>query len=189
MRAWIAAFFARRREFRERVAREATDLMNWMGEMAYAGARQRAREARGRQDDADARLWAKVAVEIARRTGQDIGIKGADRYPDPGPRPKEPTRNRREIAERLVDISRGIAALSAGRGDVATLHNIDVAARQVLDFTGRTYAIEKAVLDVIGACQRVQAYPTIDDLLNGRYPPVVDEAALALQKLRRLALP
>lgn len=35
-----------------------------------------------RDDRADARLWTWVAVEMARRTGEDIGIKSADRYPD-----------------------------------------------------------------------------------------------------------
>ncbi|WP_166652294.1 hypothetical protein [Enterovirga rhinocerotis] len=162
--------------------------MNWTGEMAYAAARRRAREARGRRDHADARLWAKVAVEIARRTGQDIGINGADRYPDPGRRPKEPTRSRREIADRLVDISRGIAALSAGRGDETTLHNIGVAARQIVGLGGSTTALALAADDVIAACEVIPEAPTVEQLASGLYPLMVDEASRALQRLKTLSL-
>lgn len=75
-----------RREFRARVEREASELLSSPDAHAYNEARWRMRAARSRGDRGDARLWAKVAVEVADRTGHEIGVKGADRYPPPPPR-------------------------------------------------------------------------------------------------------
>lgn len=182
----LTSFLLRRRERRERVAREANDLLTFLSDHAYYEARGRARAARDRGDHDGYRLWSRVAVEIARRTGHEIGKKGAAKWPDPPPRPDP---KRREIADRLVEISRGIGVLSNGRADPTTLHNIGVAARQVLDFTGRTEALERAVDEVIAACAEVEIAPTEDSLARGVYPPAVEEAGRALQRLRALVLP
>jgi hypothetical protein len=179
----LRGFLARRREFRARVEREATDLMLWMGDGAYGAARQRMWEARGRKDRDGERLWAKVAVNIARQTGHEIG---ADRWPEPPPRVHP---NRREIADRLVDIARGIADLSHGRGDAATLHNIGVSARQILDFAGRMPALVLAADDVIAACEEIALASTKEALHGGVYPPAAEEAGRALQRFRALVLP
>lgn len=178
--------FKRRREFRARVESEAGDLMRWLGDGAYGEARNRAREARRRGDQGEYVLWCKVAVEIAGRIGYEIGVKGADRYPPPPPRPDP---KRREIADRLVEIGRGMTALSAGRAEPTTVHNIGVAARQILDFTGRSPALEAAVADVIAACEAVTLPPTREALHAGVYPPAVEAAGKALQRLRGLVLP
>ena len=182
----LRSFLRRRRERRERVAHEARTVLTFQGELAYWEARQRAREARGRSDQDGYAFWSKVAVEIADRTGHEIGKKGAAKWPEPPPRPDP---KRREIADRLVEISRGIGALSNGRAQPTTLHNIGVAARQVLDFTGRTEALECAVEEVIAACAEVEIAPTEDVLAQGVYPPAVEAASRALQRLRGLALP
>lgn len=142
-------------------------------------------EARGRNDREGERLWSRVAVEIASRTGHEIGKRGASAWQAPPPK-VDP--NRREIADRLVEISRGIAALSDGRADPTTLHNIGVAARQILDFTGRTPAIEEAVADVVAASEAVVIAPTEAELARGVYPPAVRGAEQALQRLKGLAL-
>ena len=182
----LKALLRRRRERRERVAHEAKTLLTFLGEPAYWEARQRAREARGRGDQDGYVFWSKVAVEIADRTGHEIGRKGAAKWPEPPPRPDP---KRREIADRLVEISRGIGALSQGRAEPTALHNIGVAARQVLDFTGRAPALEVAVEEVMAACAAVQLAPTEDNLAQGVYPPAVEAASRALQRLRGLALP
>ena len=182
----LRALLQRRRAFRARVQREAADLAIFLGEHAYAEARQRSREARGRGDREARRLWSKVAVEIARQTGHEIGKQGGAKWDEA--RPRIDTR-RREIADRLVEISRGIAALSAGRGDATTLHNIGVAARQVLDLAGATPALVLAADDVIAACEAIILAPTEAELSAGLYPSAVEEASRALQRLWAAALP
>ncbi len=182
----LKAFLPRRRERRERVAHEARILLTFLGEPAYWEARQRAREARGRGEQDGYVFWSKVAVEIADRTGHEIGKEGAARWPEPPPRPDS---KRREIADRLVEISRGIGVLSNGQAEPTTLHNIGVAARQVLDFTGRAPPLEVAVEEVITACAAVQLASTGDALAQGVYPPAVEAASRAVQRLRGLALP
>ena len=46
----------------------------------YHEARTRARAYRHCDDGGGDRHWSKVAVEIAKRTGREIGVKAADRY-------------------------------------------------------------------------------------------------------------
>ena len=193
----LRAFLQRRRDFRARIDREAGELRTWLGQHAYTEARSRMREARGRGDRPDERLWAKVAVEIARREGIEIGKQGAAKWPDDEritrgeiapPSPPKGYPNRREIADRLVEISRGIADLSAGRADATTLHNIGAEARQILDFTGRTPDLEQAVGELIAACEGVVIAPTVEDLARGVYPSAVEAASCALQRLKGLAL-
>ena len=68
------------RSRRAAIARAAGELMTFLGDMAYDEARTRARACRRRDDRRGDRHWSKVAVEIAKRTGREIGVKVADRY-------------------------------------------------------------------------------------------------------------
>lgn len=181
----IREFLERRQQFRERVRKEAGDLQAFMGDFAYAEARNRARTARGKGDRSGDMLWTKVAAEIAHQIGLEVGVKGADRYPPPPPR-NDP--KRREITERLVEIAQGLAALTAGRAESTTLHNIGVAARQILDFTGRTPELEQAVNEVVAACEHVTLPATREALHPGVNPPAVEEAWRELRRLSSLAL-
>lgn len=181
----IGAYLRRRREFRARVAREASDLITFLGDYAYHEARQRMREARGRGASAEMKIWSKVAVEIAGRTGYEIGKKGAAKWPDPPPRPDP---KRREIADRIVAISQGIGALSAGRADARTLHNIGVAACQILEFSGRAPVIVMAVDEVIAACVAIVPEQTQGALHAGVYPAAAAEAGRALERLKAITM-
>ena len=68
----LFAFLAARRERRARIDKDASDLLTFLGDMAYPEARNRARECRAKRDGAGDRHWSKVAVEITRRTGHVI---------------------------------------------------------------------------------------------------------------------
>lgn len=58
---------------------DAEQLIAEHGDLAYAEARSRARQARETDHAADLH-WSRVAVLIAERTGREIGVKGANRY-------------------------------------------------------------------------------------------------------------
>lgn len=77
---WLRKLVDNRRSRRARIERETTLLITFLGEMAYNEARYRARACRTRADRDGERLWSRVAVTIARRTGYEIGVKAADRY-------------------------------------------------------------------------------------------------------------
>jgi hypothetical protein len=76
----LLRLFMRRRARREQIRGEADSLIRAMGELAYPEARERARFCRERRDRAGDRLWSRVAVEIAARTGREVGVEAADRY-------------------------------------------------------------------------------------------------------------
>lgn len=64
---------------REAVERKAADLLTVDERTAYDIAREEGR--RHRANARQARFWSRVAREIARREGREIGVTGADRYP------------------------------------------------------------------------------------------------------------
>lgn len=76
----LLRFLLEWRSRREAIAREAAELMMFLGKMAYDEARSRARACRHRGNRQGHRHWSKVAVEIAKRTGREIVVKAADRY-------------------------------------------------------------------------------------------------------------
>ena len=76
----LMRFLLEWRPRREAIVRAAAELMTFLGDMAYDEARGRARTCRIRDDRRGDRHWSKVAVEIAKRTGREIGVKVADRY-------------------------------------------------------------------------------------------------------------
>lgn len=69
-------------QFRRQVEGKAADLIAVHGALAYAEAREQARIERRTGRGGECRFWSRVAVEIARREGRQIGVTGADR--DPG---------------------------------------------------------------------------------------------------------
>jgi hypothetical protein len=61
----------RRRERAERIEARATALVRGFGVDAYSEARQRERQA---DCDATAREWSRVALAVARKTGERVGL-------------------------------------------------------------------------------------------------------------------
>jgi hypothetical protein len=76
----LLRLFMRRSQMRERVRGEADSLISAMGKLAFPEARERARSAWEAGDRAGDRFWSRVAVEIAARTGREVGVMAADRY-------------------------------------------------------------------------------------------------------------
>lgn len=77
-------FSLRNKQAGDIVALDAAALMQSHGDGAYEEARTRAREERLRQVIDGNRLaghWDKVRLEIAKRTGKQIGADSASRYP------------------------------------------------------------------------------------------------------------
>jgi hypothetical protein len=72
MRSWLR----RRRERLERVEAEADALILDLGGTAYSQARRREDEA---SSDAMAREWNRVALAVARKTGQTVGLNASTR--------------------------------------------------------------------------------------------------------------
>jgi hypothetical protein len=72
MRSWLR----RRRERLERVEAEADALILDLGETAFPQARRREHEA---SSDAMAREWNRVALAVARKTGQTVGLNASTR--------------------------------------------------------------------------------------------------------------
>jgi hypothetical protein len=186
----LRRFLVARRERQARIDRDATDLLAFLGDMAYGEARTRARTARTNRDAAGDKHWSGVAVEIAKRTGYVIGEKVTDRYEAtravPPPRPTLP----RGAAGALADIAAGIADLTHGRGHATTLHNIGASVRQVIEAGGSTAALVLAGDAVIAACEDL-ASASVEcsaDLDAGRYPAPADAAGQALRTLRDAVL-
>jgi hypothetical protein len=71
--------------FRQEVAAKAVDLLAVHGSLAYRVAREQARMERAGGRSTECRFWSRVAVEIVKREGRadQIGVKGADRWPGP----------------------------------------------------------------------------------------------------------
>ena len=72
MRSWLR----RRRERLERVEAEANALILDFGATAYSQARRREHEA---SSNAMAREWNRVALAVARKTGQTVGLNASTR--------------------------------------------------------------------------------------------------------------
>lgn len=106
----IRAWLQRRCELRERIRKEATDLITFLGDHAYGEARGRARAARKVGSRRLYGYYSKVAVEIAARTGRDVGVTGADRYPVPRPRPRSySARDRRQACRNIARDDRALS--------------------------------------------------------------------------------
>ena len=139
-------------ENRKRVQREADTLITFLGEMAYDEARDRARACRAKGDDAGDRLWSKVAITIARRTGREIGVKIADRDQRPIPRATLVTL----LARNVQAIHHAMARIARGQGDDADLHNVRVYVLHSLDLVNPSPAAQAAGDEV---CRAAAAKP------------------------------
>ncbi|MGN8097857.1 hypothetical protein [Methylobacterium sp. 22177] len=62
------------------VMAKADGLTAVYGDFAYGEARLIARGERAKRRPKEDRFWSQVALEIARRQGREIGVKGADRW-------------------------------------------------------------------------------------------------------------
>lgn len=79
VRQWLVRMFSTGRS--AEIDAEADRLIAEHGAGAYEVARENARATpRGGSQH---RYWSKMASRIAERTGRDIGVTGADRYPGP----------------------------------------------------------------------------------------------------------
>ncbi len=187
----LAGFFRLWREARERVERDARDLLTWMGDPAYYEARERARACRAKGDRAGDRHWGKVAVEIARRTGHVIG-EAAARYVEDAEiaEAEQPVPNRRAIIAELIEIAEAIRDLSHGERGPTSLHNVDAAVYRLVGFAQAPLAevagreLRTALADLARARSE-----SVSSLEAGIYPPQAERAGKALQRLREIVLP
>lgn len=180
-----------RREVRARVQRDADDLLTFLGDAGYPEARDRARGCRAKHDRAGNRHWTRVAVEIAWRTGIEVGETVADRYAGAAVEPPRPDNNRRLIASNLADLSAALADIARAREDETTLHNVAARVHQTVQVAGATPELQRAGQAVIQAFGAVLArQETVRASLEaGVFPPLIDVAATTLQRLRKLAFP
>jgi hypothetical protein len=77
----MLSWFHRRKERQQQVVRDADNLMALFGERAYFEALARAQHED--ENGRDSRYWLAVRREIADRTGKEIGLDTATRYPGP----------------------------------------------------------------------------------------------------------
>ncbi len=180
----LRRLLAARRDRLARIKQGATDLLTFLGDMAYSEDRTRAREARVRNDRAGDRYWSGVAVVTADRLGKIVGESTADRY-EAG-RANDSAPLSREVIEALVDIAEGIADLTHGRDNTTTLHNIGARVRHMIGMAGSTPDLVMAGDDVIAACEELAraGADCAAALKAGTYPELAEAAGGALQRLR-----
>lgn len=178
----LRRFLRYRRDVRERVEREAANLMLFLGEGAYDEARDRSRSARER-DVIQSNFWARVARSIASKTGRTIGEKTADRFDRP---PLKRTPAEREIHAGLVDIAAGIADLARGQGDTTSLHNLKARTLQIADLGTRRDEVAHAAAELCRAADELaEAAPeNASAFAAGAYPHKAEAAGQALQRFR-----
>ena len=181
----LLSFLGVRRERRARLDRDASDLLTFLGDLAYSEARERARSCRGKSDRAGDRHWSRVAVEIARRTQYEIGETAADRYERTARAERAISPCRREIADGLAEIAAGIADLARGRGNAMTLHNINAAVLRPSAQSGPPKARD-AARTLCRACEDLAAAPVenASAISQGIYPVSAETAGHALQRFR-----
>lgn len=175
------------REQRERVEREATLLITFLGDMAYTAARDRARACRVNADGEGERLWSRVAVAIARRTGHEIGVKVADRYEEHARREgRAQARHRHEVAVSTRAVLSALAAIARGTNIETELHNVLAHVRNAEALVAADAAVLAAGADVCrAAAQLADAIHRSGELiLKGLYPPDLEVAGRAVERWR-----
>lgn len=169
------------------VEREAVQLMTFLGEGAYIEARTRARACRTKGDREGDRLWSQVAVTIAKRTGYQIGLKAADRYErDESPRERERARRLHEVATRTTAILSALPDIVRARDVETALHNVSAHVRNSLDLAPEDTRVAAAGAEVRRAAERMaaDAQRSADLIKEGRYPPTLEAAGHAVERLR-----
>lgn len=176
-----------RRSAGEAIEREATQLIMFLGDMAYDEARSRARACRDKGDRSGARLWSQVAVTIAKRTGYEIGLKAADRY-ERDRRLEGSARARRtpDIAANTSPILSTLAAIARGRNVETGLHNVSACVRNAVGLAKQNAAVSAAAEEVCRAAARLAAgeNEAANQIESGIYPPALEDAAKAVERLR-----
>lgn len=180
-------FLARWRERRERVEREAANLLMFLGDIAYDEARGRARTCRSKRDGEGNRFWSRVAVAIAKRAGREIGVKAADRYEEEATREgRAEALRRREIAEHTRAILAALAEIARVRNTETELHNIGAHVRNAEALVSNNAAITSAGTEVVRTAAQLAAAAERSGSLvrQGVYPPELDAAGRAVERWR-----
>lgn len=184
---WFSRFLEKRRERRRAIEREAGHLLTFLGDMAYGEARSRARACRGKHDRDVDRFWSKVAVEIARRTGREIGVKVTDRYEaDRHERWSKRPSVEPQIANYTVEIGRGLARIAKGEHEATELHNIGAAVRNAAGLVPSDWEVDTAAdaLLASAACLFEDRAAAHECVRHGIYPPALQTAGQALERYR-----
>lgn len=180
-------FFDRWREQRETTDREATMLITFLGDMAYTEARHRARVSRQLADQSGYRLWSKVAVTVAGRTGYEIGLKAADRYEeDASSEGRAQARHRHEVAVSTRAILAALAAIARGTNVKVELHNVSAHVRNAEALVAVDAAVLAEGVDVFRtAAELADAADRSGKLIRkGLYPPELEAAGQAVERWR-----
>lgn len=161
--------------------------MTFLGDMAYSEARTRARTCRRKGDRKGNRLWSKVAVRIAKETGYQIGLKAADRYEQDGNSHKrDRARHFDEIAGTKREILSALTEIARNRDVETGVHNVGAHVRNALDLVGQDPAVTMAGAEVCRTAAQLaaEAKQSADLIDEGRYPPALELAAYAVERLR-----
>lgn len=173
------------RSRREAIARGAAELMTFLGDMAYDEARTRARACRRRDDRRGDRHWSKVAVEIAKRTGREIGVKVADRY-ERDSRLAPQVRHVHEVATRTNAILAIIADLARDQSSKVSLQNVRAHVRNAVEFAKNDAEVMWSGDEVcrLAAQLALEAPGSAELIRRGTYPPALHDATCAVERFR-----
>lgn len=173
------------RSRREKIEREATTLITFLGEMAYKEARHRARACRQSVDRDGERFWSRVAVTVARRTGREIGLKAADRYEEDASGEGR-ARHRHEVAVSTRAILSALAAIARGANVATELHNVGAHVRNAEALVTADAAVHAAGADIGQAAARLAeaAGRSSELIVKGTYPPELEAAGHAVERWR-----
>lgn len=115
----------------------------FLGDMAYDEARTRARACRHRNDRRGDRHWSKVAVEIAKRTGREIGVKAADRY-ERDNRSAPQVSHVYQVASRTNVILAVLTDIARGKGTEVSLQNVRAHVWNAVEFARHNSEVVRA---------------------------------------------
>lgn len=181
----LVRFLLEWRSRREAIARGASELMTFLGDMAYDEARGRARACRHRDDRRGDRHWSKVAVEIAKRTGREIGVKAADRY-ERDSRSTPQVRHVHEVATRTNAILAILADIAGGKGTEVSLQNVCAHVRNAVEFARKDAEVARTGHEVCRfAAQLAAETPRLAELIQqGAYPLALHDMTCAVERFR-----
>lgn len=159
--------------------------MTFLGDMAYNEARTRARACRHRDDRRGDRHWSKVAVEIARRDGREIGVKAADRYE----RDNHSVLRRRhihEVASRTNAILAVLADIARDQGTEVSVQNVRAHVRNAVEFAKNDAEVARTGDEVcrVAVQLAVEAPHSAELIEQGVYPPALHDATKAVERFR-----
>lgn len=156
----------------------------FLGDMAYDEARTRARACRHRDDREGDRHWSKVAVEIAKRTGREIGVKAADRYEWDSRSPR--LRHVHDVAIRTNTILAVLADIAGGKGTEVSLQNVRAHVRNAVEFARNEAEAARTGDEVCDFAAQLmnEATRSAELIRQGAYPPVLENATEAVERFR-----